>query len=55
MNMLGAPKYTVNSPGSVRGKFPSIHPGDVLVSLVLHAGGWLRVHGLGLVHAVPLK
>jgi hypothetical protein len=37
------------------GKLPSVHPGNVFVSPVLHAGDWLCVHGLGLVHAIPLE
>jgi hypothetical protein len=41
--------------GSVRGEFPSVHPGDVLVAPVCLAGGWLDVHGFGLVGAVPLE
>jgi hypothetical protein len=41
--------------GLVRGKFPSVHPGDVLVSPVLRAGDWLCVHGFGLVRAIPIE
>jgi hypothetical protein len=40
---------------SVRGEFPSIHPGDILVAPVHLAGGWFDVHGLGLVGVVPLE
>jgi hypothetical protein len=41
--------------GPVRGKFPSVDPGDVFVAPVHLAGGWLDVHGFGLVGAVPLE
>jgi hypothetical protein len=41
------------SLGSVRGEFPSIHPGDILVALVPLVGVRLYVHGLGLVGAYP--
>jgi hypothetical protein len=41
--------------GPVRGEFPSVHPGDVFVAPVHHAGGRLDVHGFGLVGAVPLE
>jgi hypothetical protein len=45
-----------NAPGlrPIRGKLPSIHPGEVLGPPVLHAGGWLCVHGLGFVCTVTL-
>jgi hypothetical protein len=43
------------SLGSVRGDFPSIHPGDVLFAPVPLVGGRLYVHGLGLVGAVPFE
>jgi hypothetical protein len=41
--------------GSVRGELPSVHPGDVLVTPVSLVGGWLYVHGLGLVGVVPFE
>jgi hypothetical protein len=41
--------------GPVRGELPSIHPGMVLGPPILRAGGWLRVHGLGLVRVVTLE
>jgi hypothetical protein len=41
--------------GPVRGEFPSVHPGDILVVPVHLAGGWLDVHGFGLVGVVPLE
>jgi hypothetical protein len=41
--------------GSVRGEFPSTHPGDVFVTPVHPAGGRLDVHDLGLAGAVPLE
>jgi hypothetical protein len=40
---------------SVRGEFPSVHPGDILVAPVHLAGGWFDVHGFSLVGAVPLE
>jgi hypothetical protein len=41
--------------GPVRGEFPSVHPSDILVAPIHLAGGWLDVHGFGLVGAVPLE
>jgi hypothetical protein len=41
--------------GPVRGEFPSVHPGDVLVALVRPAGGRLDIHNFGLAGAIPLK
>jgi hypothetical protein len=43
------------SLGPIRGELPSIHVGEVLGPPVLRAGGWFRVHGLGLVHVVTLE
>jgi hypothetical protein len=33
----------------VWGKFPSIHPSEVFGPPILHAGGWLCLHGLGFI------
>jgi hypothetical protein len=41
--------------GPVRGKFPSVDPSDILVAPVHRAGGWLDIHGFGLVGAIPLE
>jgi hypothetical protein len=41
--------------GLVRGKLPSVDPSDIFVAPVHLAGGWLDVHGFGLVGAVPLE
>jgi hypothetical protein len=41
--------------GPVRGEFPPVLPGDVLVAPVNLAGGWFDVHGFGLVGTVPLE
>jgi hypothetical protein len=41
--------------GPVRGKFPSVDPSDIFVAPVHLAGGWLDVHGFGLIGAVPLE
>jgi hypothetical protein len=41
--------------GPVRGEFPSVHPGDILVAPVHLAGGWFDIHGFGLVGTVPLE
>jgi hypothetical protein len=41
--------------GPVRREFPSVHPGDILVTPVHLAGGWFDVHGFGLVGAIPLE
>jgi hypothetical protein len=51
---LGHPG-NVSRLGSVRGQLPSVHPGDVLVAPVPHVGGWLCIHGLGLVGAIPFE
>jgi hypothetical protein len=40
--------------GPVRGEFPSSHPGDILVAPVSLDRGWLDVHHISPVGAVPL-
>jgi hypothetical protein len=41
--------------GPVQGKFPTVYPSDIFVAPVHLAGGWLDVHGFGLVGAVSLE
>jgi hypothetical protein len=41
--------------GPVRWEFPSSHPGDILVAPICPDGGWLNIHHIGLVSAVPLE
>jgi hypothetical protein len=46
-----------NAPGlkPIRGKFPSIHPGEVFGLLILRAGGWFCLDGLRLVCPITLQ
>jgi hypothetical protein len=41
--------------GPIQGKFPSIHPSEVFGPPILRAGGWLCLHGLGLICTVALE
>jgi hypothetical protein len=44
-----------SSRGPVRGEFPSGHPGHILVTPVSLDGGWLDVHHVGSIGAIPLE
>jgi hypothetical protein len=41
--------------GPIRGKFPSIHPSEVFGLPILRMGGWLCLHGFGLVCIVAFE
>jgi hypothetical protein len=41
--------------GLVRGELPSSHPGNILVAPVSLDGGWLDVHHVSSVGAIPLE
>jgi hypothetical protein len=41
--------------GPVQGEFPSSHPGDILVAPICLNKGWLDIHHIGPVGAIPLE